>query len=85
MDQLTDAATLRHCDKRQDGDRYTTYIICDEALTRGSDWRSLVHPVSPMRVQERLVEVRGQTGLDLRGRNTARMLEKVTSKRFSVW
>ena len=40
VDQLTDASTLRHCDKRQDGDRYTTYIVSDEALTRGTDWRS---------------------------------------------
>ena len=40
VDQLTDPSTLRQCDKRQDGDRYTTFIISDEALTRGSDWRS---------------------------------------------
>ena len=40
VDQLTDASTLRQCDKRQEGDRYTTYIMSDEALTRGSDWRS---------------------------------------------
>ena len=40
VDQLTDAATFRECDKREEGQRFTTFLVDDPQLMRGTDWRS---------------------------------------------
>ncbi len=40
VDQLTDAATFRECEKREEGQRFTTFVVDDPQQMRGTDWRS---------------------------------------------